>query len=197
MVYNENVYFYGLKNSQRLIIYLLSFAVFLVVKHSSNVKHMPKKSSHIKEKTAKKAESKAKKTSSAKPTKKQLETEQISVDDTKAELQTDEPIKKSSRPEDEVVVYKEVEFELREIVSNGNQVLIGPLRLTRFERARITGARSLQLSLGAPSLIRVPNDVRDSISLATVELDLKALPISIRRILPNGLYQDIPITLLK
>jgi DNA-directed RNA polymerases I, II, and III subunit RPABC2 len=39
--------------------------------------------------------------------------------------------------------------------------------------------------------------VRDSISLATVELDLKALPISIRRILPNGLYQDIPITLLK
>jgi DNA-directed RNA polymerases I, II, and III subunit RPABC2 len=157
---------------------------------------MPKKSSH-KEKTAKKAESKAKKTSSAKPTKKQLETEQISVDDTKAELQTDEPIKKSSRPEDEVVVYKEAEFELREIVSNGNQVLIGPLRLTRFEKARITGARSLQLSLGAPSLIRVPNDVRDSISLATVELDLKALPISIRRILPNGLYQDIPITLLK
>jgi DNA-directed RNA polymerases I, II, and III subunit RPABC2 len=184
-------------NSQRLIIYLLSFAVFLVVKHSSNVKHMPKKSSHIKEKTAKKAESKAKKASSAKSTKKQLETEQISVDDTKAELQTDEPIKKSSRPEDEVVVYKEVEFELREIVSNGSQVLIGPLRLTRFERARITGARSLQLSLGAPSLIRVPNDVRDSISLATVELDLKALPISIRRILPNGLYQDISITLLK
>jgi DNA-directed RNA polymerases I, II, and III subunit RPABC2 len=170
----------------------------LVVKHSSKIKHIPKKSSHIKEKTAKKAESKVKKTSSVKPTKKkQLETEQISVDDTKAELQTDEPIKKSSRPEDEVVVYKEVEFELKEIVSDGNQVLIGPLRLTRFERARITGARSLQLSLGAPSLIRVPNDVRDSISLATVELDLKALPISIRRILPNGLYQDIPITILK
>ena len=158
---------------------------------------MPKKSSHIKEKTAKKAESKAKKTSSVKPTKKQLATEQISDDDTKAELQADERIKKSNRPEDEVVVYKEVEFELREIISNGNQVLIGPLRLTRFERARITGARSLQLSLGAPSLIRVPNDVRDSISLATVELDLKALPISIRRILPNGLYQDIPITILK
>ncbi len=170
----------------------------MVVKHSSHEKHMPKKSSHIKEKTAKKAESKAKSTNPGKSMKKQLETEQISDDDTaKAALQIDEPIKKSNRPEDEVVIYNEVEFELKEIISNGNQVLIGPLRLTRFERARITGARSLQLSLGAPSLIRVPNDVRDSISLATVELDLKALPISIRRILPNGLYQDIPITLLK
>jgi DNA-directed RNA polymerase I, II, and III subunit RPABC2 len=55
----------------------------------------------------------------------------------------------------------------------------------------------LQLSLGAPSLIRVPNDIRDSITLAVAELDLKALPISIRRILPNGLYQDISIDILK
>jgi DNA-directed RNA polymerase I, II, and III subunit RPABC2 len=76
-------------------------------------------------------------------------------------------------------------------------VLVGPRRLTRFERARITGARSLQLSLGAPSLIRIPNDVRDSISLAIAELDQRALPISIRRILPNGIYQDIPIDWMK
>jgi DNA-directed RNA polymerases I, II, and III subunit RPABC2 len=55
----------------------------------------------------------------------------------------------------------------------------------------------LQLSLGAPFMIVVPADVRDSISLATTELSLKALPISIRRILPNGLYQDIPIDWLK
>jgi DNA-directed RNA polymerase I, II, and III subunit RPABC2 len=51
--------------------------------------------------------------------------------------------------------------------------------------------------LGAPSLIRIPNDVRDSISLAIAELDLKALPISIRRVLPNGIYQDIPIDWMK
>ena len=50
-----------------------------------------------------------------------------------------------------------------------------------------------RLSLGAPAFIRVPQDVRDSISLATAELYAKALPISIRRVLPNGLYQDIPI----
>jgi len=129
--------------------------------------------------------------------KKHLETEQISDDlDINAELQIDQTIKKSNRPEDEVVTYNEVEVELKEITSE-NRVLIGPPRLTRFERARISGARSLQLSLGAPSLIRVPNDIRDSITLAVAELDLKALPISIRRILPNGLYQDISIDLLK
>jgi DNA-directed RNA polymerases I, II, and III subunit RPABC2 len=129
--------------------------------------------------------------------KKHLETEQISDDlDINAELQIDQTIKKSNRPEDEVVTYNEVEFELKEITSE-NRVLIGPPRLTRFERARISGARSLQLSLGAPSLIRVSNDIRDSITLAVAELDLKALPISIRRILPNGLYQDISIDLLK
>ncbi len=91
------------------------------------------------------------------------------------------------------MTYAEVEFELKEIIPNGNQVLIGPARITRFEKARITGARSLQLSLGAPAFIKIPQDVRDSISLASAELYAKALPISIRRVLPNGLYQDIPI----
>ena len=71
--------------------------------------------------------------------------------------------------------------------------MIGPPRLTRFEKARITGARSLQLSLGAPTLIKIPSDLTDTIMIAKYELDKKTLPISIRRILPNGLFQDIPI----
>lgn len=105
--------------------------------------------------------------------------------------------KKSTRPLDEVVLYPEIEFEVRELVAEGNTVMIGPPRLTRFERARITGARSLQLSLGAPSLIPWTDETRDTISIATAELDAKALPISIRRILPNGLYQDIPVEWLR
>ena len=109
----------------------------------------------------------------------------------------EERAKMSSRSEDEVVTYNEVEYSLTETIANENQVLIGPSRLTRFEIARITGARSLQLSLGAPSLVRVSNDIRDSISLATAELNIRALPISIRRILPNGVYQDIPIDWMK
>lgn len=149
-----------------------------------------------KEKSMKKVDSKVKKSASSKSSKRSLETSQ-SVDDSRQTTVQVVDSLKSTRPEDEVVTYTEIDFELREIAAKGNQVLIGPQRLTRFERARITGARSLQLSLGAPSLIRIPNDVRDSISLAIAELDLKALPISIRRVLPNGIYQDIPIDWMK
>lgn len=87
----------------------------------------------------------------------------------------------------------ETEFKLKEIFSKENKILIGPPRLTRFEKARITGARSLQLSLGAPTLCKIPTEMTDTILIAKFELDKKTLPISIRRILPNGLYQDIPI----
>ncbi len=151
---------------------------------------------NLKEKSMKKVDSKVKKSTSSKSSKRSLETNQ-SVDDSRQTTVQVVDSLKSTRPEDEVVTYTEIDFELREIAAKGNQVLIGPQRLTRFERARITGARSLQLSLGAPSLIRIPNDVRDSISLAIAELDLKALPISIRRVLPNGIYQDIPIDWMK
>jgi DNA-directed RNA polymerase I, II, and III subunit RPABC2 len=105
--------------------------------------------------------------------------------------------KKSSRPADEVVIYPEFEYELREVEAQGNKVLIGPPWLTRFEKARITGSRSLQLSLGAPPLIKVPTEAKSSIMLAVEEIDHKALPISIRRILPNGMYQDIPTDWMK
>jgi len=104
---------------------------------------------------------------------------------------------KSSRPKDEVVVYPEMDFESREIPPQDSQVLIGPPTLTRFERARIIGARSLQLSLGAPILVNSSNKFHDTISIAVAELNSKVLPISIRRVLPNGLYQDIPIDWLK
>jgi DNA-directed RNA polymerase I, II, and III subunit RPABC2 len=164
---------------------LLSFGAFLVVRHSSNQKTSKK----FKTKTAKRIDLNTKK-SASKPdvsrSKKKIRTIQDAG-------QEDIPAIKSRRPENEVVTYAEVDFELKEIISNDNQVLIGPTRITRFEKARITGARSLQLSLGAPAFIMVPQDVRDSISLATAELDAKALPISIRRVLPNGVYQDIPI----
>ncbi len=98
---------------------------------------------------------------------------------------------------EEFVEYQETEYSLREITSQGQEILIGPKRLTRFEKARITGARSLQISFGAPLMIKGDVNARSSISLAIEELEKKALPISIRRTLPNGIYQDIPIEWLK
>ncbi|MFH1179368.1 MAG: DNA-directed RNA polymerase subunit K [Candidatus Bathyarchaeota archaeon] len=74
-----------------------------------------------------------------------------------------------------------------------NENLIGPPKLTRFERARIVGARALQVSLGAPILAPLPEAVIDPIDIAIIELREKVLPMTIRRTLPDGNYQDIPL----
>ncbi len=73
--------------------------------------------------------------------------------------------------------------------------IIGPPYLTKFERARIIGARALQLSLGAPPLIDIKG-LKDPIKIAEKELELGVLPMVIRRKLPDGTYQDIPIKYL-
>jgi len=74
------------------------------------------------------------------------------------------------------------------------KIEIGPPFLTRFERARIIGNRALQLSLGAPPLVVVPEGKYISyIELAEIELERRVLPISVRRSLPSGRYQDIPL----
>jgi DNA-directed RNA polymerase subunit K/omega len=74
-----------------------------------------------------------------------------------------------------------------------DRIFIGPPKLTRFERARIIGARALQISLGAPVLIELQPDVTDPIEIARRELEEGILPITIRRTLPDGTFQDIPL----
>ncbi|RJS78851.1 DNA-directed RNA polymerase subunit K [Candidatus Bathyarchaeota archaeon] len=72
-------------------------------------------------------------------------------------------------------------------------MLIGPSKLTRFERARIVGARALQISMGAPILIELSEKLTSPIDIAIKELEIGILPITIRRTLPDGTYQDIPL----
>jgi DNA-directed RNA polymerase I, II, and III subunit RPABC2 len=50
--------------------------------------------------------------------------------------------------------------------------------------------------MGAPPFIPLDSTARDPIAIAMAELENVALPISIRRTLPNGKYQDIPIKYL-
>jgi len=76
------------------------------------------------------------------------------------------------------------------------EIKIGPPKLTRFEKARIIGARSLQIAMGAPPFIPLEGAYRGAIEIASAELEEDALPISIRRALPNGVTQDIPIKAL-
>lgn len=151
----------------------------MVIKHSSKRHAAPKKPATAK--TTKKSSASNRK---------------VSINE-KQEDEQGTTAKKSSRRADEVVIYAEFEYELKEIDAQDNKVLIGPAWLTRFEKARITGARSLQLSLGAPPLVKVPEHATSSIAVAVEEIERKALPISIRRILPSGTYQDISIEWLK
>lgn len=81
----------------------------------------------------------------------------------------------------------------QEIPVEKGKITIGPPTLTRFEKARIMGARALQLSMGAPPFIPIPETASTSLDIAMEELEKKVIPIVIRRVLPNGDYQNIPI----
>ena len=70
---------------------------------------------------------------------------------------------------------------------------VGPPKVTRFEKARIVGARSLQISMGAPILIEVDTTLTSPIDIAMKELEVGILPMTIRRTLPDGTFQDIPL----
>jgi DNA-directed RNA polymerase I, II, and III subunit RPABC2 len=82
--------------------------------------------------------------------------------------------------------YKEVE----------KYIEIGQIFLTRYEKARIVGARALQISFGAPILVEKPKNLIDPIKIAQLELKSAILPLTIRRELPDGTFQDIPINKL-
>lgn len=63
---------------------------------------------------------------------------------------------------------------------------IYPKKYTRFEKARVVGARSIQIELGAPVLIDVPENVSDPIDIANLEFENEAIPMTIVRRLPSG-----------
>jgi DNA-directed RNA polymerase subunit K len=52
-------------------------------------------------------------------------------------------------------------------------------KYTKFEKARIIGARALQLAFGAPPLIKVPAGTINPIDLAEFEFDKGVIPITI------------------
>ena len=95
--------------------------------------------------------------------------------------------------EEREVVEKIEEHDPIEIPCEKGKITIGPPTLTRFEKARIMGARALQLSLGAPPFIDIPVNAVTSLDISMKELEERVIPITIRRVLPNGDYQNIPL----
>ncbi|MCK4367914.1 MAG: DNA-directed RNA polymerase subunit K [Thermoplasmata archaeon] len=55
------------------------------------------------------------------------------------------------------------------------------MKYTRFEKARIIGARALQIDMGAPVIISLPKGEPDPIEIAEVEFDKGVIPITVKR----------------
>ncbi len=68
--------------------------------------------------------------------------------------------------------------------------------LSKFEKARIIGARALQISMGAPVLVDMTKAPSGLFALAELELSSGALPMTVRRTLPTGEFFDIPLSSL-
>lgn len=63
------------------------------------------------------------------------------------------------------------------------------MNYTKYERARIIGARALQLAMGAPLLLKLSVDELKKINyspieIAKLELEQEILPITIKRPMP-------------
>ena len=56
-----------------------------------------------------------------------------------------------------------------------------PSKLTRFEKARLIGARALQLSMGAKPQVKVTGSI-DPIDIAIIELKENVIPLEVKKI---------------
>lgn len=64
-----------------------------------------------------------------------------------------------------------------------------PEQFTRYEKARILGARALQIAMNAPLLVKISQEDLekikfDALKIAEVEFESGILPISVRKPLP-------------
>lgn len=53
--------------------------------------------------------------------------------------------------------------------------------LTKFEKARIIGARALQLAMGAPPLVELGPELFEPLAIAKREFELGVLPLVVVR----------------
>jgi len=70
---------------------------------------------------------------------------------------------------------------------------VWPDHITKYERSRIIGARALQISMGAPILVEELEKIGNPVKVAEKELDFGILPLTIRRIFPDGEILDLTL----
>lgn len=64
------------------------------------------------------------------------------------------------------------------------------MKYTKYEEARIIGARALQIAMGAPILVKITDEMvkrikHSPIEIAKLEFQQEILPITIKRPLPS------------
>lgn len=65
-----------------------------------------------------------------------------------------------------------------------------PEEYSKYERARIIGSRALQISMGAPFLMKIAKKKLEEveynpIEIAKLEFEADVIPITVKRILPH------------
>lgn len=75
-----------------------------------------------------------------------------------------------------------------------NKEKISTPYMTKYERARILGTRAMQISRNAPVFVELEPHETDPLLIAEKELREKKIPFIIRRYLPDGTYEDWPIS---
>ncbi|MFH1126373.1 MAG: DNA-directed RNA polymerase subunit K [Candidatus Altiarchaeota archaeon] len=55
-------------------------------------------------------------------------------------------------------------------------------KYTKYEVARLIGARALQIKMGAPVLVKVPKNVERPLEVAQLEFKEGVLPLTVRRV---------------
>ena len=65
--------------------------------------------------------------------------------------------------------------------------------MTKYEKARILGIRALQISQSSPVMVELEGET-DPLQIAMKELQQQKVPLVIRRYLPDGCYEDWPVS---
>ncbi len=125
-------------------------------------------------------------------------TKKTSTEEEEEEIEEETPteVKEKEPSPPKVTGKKEKTSPLQSDVKHGfiPTPKIWPDHLTKYERSRIIGARALQISMGAPILVAELLRIKNPVEVSEKELDYGILPLTIRRILPDGDIVDVPLS---
>merc|ERR1719229_582778 len=95
--------------------------------------------------------------------------------------------------ESESISSESQEYELKFKKNNPKNAKTTSKFMTKYEKARLLGTRAEQISRNAPIMVD-PEGETSPLEIATKELREKKIPFVIRRYLPDGTFEDWPVT---